>query len=135
MRLNIFMFLLISSTHFVDVESDIIEEMYKSLKNLEESVASNKNQMEIISQKIDDNIDMVEELKNDLVSIRNDNNEAKTCSKGNRGSTGSSNLYSLSHSGWNVTTNFRFYDFKSFPSFPSLFWPEAKDKKFRLCFA
>ena len=94
------MFLLISSTHFVDVESDIIEEMYKSLKNLEESVASNKNQMEIISQKIDGNINMVEELKNDLVSIRNDNNEAKICSKGNRGSTGSSNLYSLSHSGW-----------------------------------
>ena len=52
MRLNIFMFLLISSTHFVDVESNIIEEMYKSLKNLEESVASNKNQMGILNKKI-----------------------------------------------------------------------------------
>ena len=88
MRLNIFMFLLISSTHFVDVESDIIEEMYKSLKNLEESAVSNKNQMEIISQKIDDNINMVEELKNDLVTMGNDNNETETCSKCNSGSAG-----------------------------------------------
>ena len=43
------MFLLISSTHFVDVESDIIEEMYKSLKNLEESVASNNEHITILS--------------------------------------------------------------------------------------
>ena len=84
--------------------------MYKTLKNLEKSIAS-KHQIEILSQKIDDNINMVEELKNDLVSMRNDNNEAKTCSKANRGSTGSSNLYSLSHSGCNVTQNIRFHSF------------------------
>ena len=90
MEINIFMFFLISSTYIVDVKSDFMEEMFKTLKNLEKSVAS-KHQIEILSQKIDDNINMVEELKNDLVSIRNDNNEAKTCSKGNRGSTGSSN--------------------------------------------
>ena len=87
MELNIFMFFLISSTRIVDVKSDFMEEMYKTLKNLEKSVAS-KHQIEILSQKIDDNINMVEELKNDLVTMGNDNNETETCSKCNSGSTG-----------------------------------------------
>ena len=87
MELNIFMFFLISSTRIVDVKSDFMEEMYKTLKNLEKSVAS-KHQIEILSQKIDDNINMVEELKNDLVTMGNDNNETETCSKCNSGSAG-----------------------------------------------
>ena len=87
MELNIFMFFLISSTYIVDVKSDFMEEMFKTLKNLEKSVAS-KDQIEILSQKIDDNINMVEELKNDLVTMGNDNNETETCSKCNSGSAG-----------------------------------------------
>merc|ERR1719334_290701 len=39
----------------VDVKSNnILDKMYKSLKTLEESVAYNKNQMEILNQKIVD---------------------------------------------------------------------------------
>jgi len=72
MELNICLFLLFFSTHFIDVKShNILDEMDKTLKNLEESVAANKNQMEILSN-------MVEEL-------RNDSHVAKTCNKCNRG--------------------------------------------------
>ena len=52
MELNIWLFLLFFSAYFVDVKSNILDEMYKSIKTLEESVASNKNQMGILNKKI-----------------------------------------------------------------------------------
>jgi len=85
MEANVWLLLLLFSTHFVDVKSsNILEEMYKTLKNLEENVASNRNQMKILNQKIDANINMVEDLRNDLLTIKNDKHEAKTCNQCNK---------------------------------------------------
>ena len=57
MEANICLLILLFSTLCVDVRSDnFIEEMYKTLKNLEEKVSSNNDKITSLSQKIESNI-------------------------------------------------------------------------------